>query len=57
MNYRKFHQFVDFCVVNKYSLLGLGACYFVTRRFNRNMAELEKNTQEKKLYDPIKAKA
>ena len=57
MNYRSLHKAFDFMVVNKYSLLGLGACWWVTRRFNHNMKELEKNTQEKKLYDPIKAKA
>ena len=57
MNSRSFHKAVDFMVINKYSILGLGACWWVTRRFNNNMKELEKNTQEKKLYDPIKAKA
>lgn len=43
--------------VNKMSFLGLGLCLWVSRRFNRNIDELEKNTQEKKLFDPLKAKA
>ena len=29
----------------------------MSKRFSNNMDELEKNTQEKKLYDPIKARA
>ena len=30
---------------------------WVSRRVNKNMAQLEQNTQEKKLFDPLKAKA
>ena len=29
----------------------------MSRRVNRNMKELEQNTQDKKLFDPLKAKA
>ena len=29
----------------------------MARRMNRNMEELERNTQDKKLFDPVKAKA
>ena len=54
---RKLHKAFDFLVINKYSIVGLGACFWVTQRFNKNMKELEKNTQEKKLFDPLKAKA
>ena len=48
---------MDFVYVNKVSILGLGMCLWVSRRFNRNIQELEQNTQEKKLFDPLKAKA
>jgi hypothetical protein len=30
---------------------------WVSRKISGNMRELEKNTQEKKLFDPLKAKA
>ena len=54
---RKAQQVFDFVVLNKSSIIGLGFCFWVTRRFSSNMHELEKNTQEKKLFDPLKAKA
>jgi hypothetical protein len=44
-------------MINKASIVGLGLCVWVGRRFNRNIHELEANTQEKKLFDPLKAKA
>ena len=48
---------IDFCLVNRNTLIGLGFGLWVTRRFSGNMVELEKNTTEKKLFDPLKAKA
>ena len=50
-------QIIDFVVINRNSLMGLGVGVWVCRRFSNNMTELEKNTQEKKLFDPLKAKA
>ena len=47
----------DFVVLHKSSIAGFGLCIWVSRRFNSNMKELEQNTQEKKLFDPLKAKA
>ena len=43
--------------INKASLAGLTVCLYFGTRISRNMANLEKNTQEKKLFDPLKAKA
>ena len=43
-------------MVNKSSLIGLGIGGAICHRFSSNMTELEKNTQEKKLFDPQKAK-
>ena len=54
---RSFHKAFDFVVVNKTTLFGLGVCAFLARRVSSNMNELEKNTMEKKLFDPTKAKA
>ena len=54
---RKLQKAFDFIYLNKTSILGLAGCYWVSQRFSRNMDELERNTQEKKLFDPIKAKA
>ena len=31
--------------------------FYLGRRLNRNWEELEKNTEDKKLFDPLKAKA
>ncbi len=31
--------------------------FYISRRFSRNIKELEENTQNKKLFDPLKAKA
>lgn len=44
-------------MLNKSSLVGLGICIYMGRRISNNMRELEKNTQDKKLFDPLKAKA
>ena len=43
-------------MINKSSLIGLGIGGGICYRFSSNMTELEKNTQEKKLFDPQKAK-
>ena len=48
---------VDFFWLNKGTFLGLAGCYYMSRRMNNNMEELERNTQDKKLFDPVKAKA
>jgi len=48
---------VDTVMMNKTSIVGLGLCYYMGRRFTVNVQELERNTQEKKLFDPLKAKA
>ena len=47
----------DFLVVNKVTILGLAGCYYMSKRMAGNIEELEKNTQDKKLFDPVKAKA
>ena len=44
-------------MLNRNSLVGMGMFIFIYRRFASNITNLEKNTQEKKLFDPIKAKA
>ena len=54
---RGFHKALDFALVHKYSIIGLGACSLMAKRVSNNMQELEKNTMEKKLFDPTKAKA
>ena len=54
---RMFYKVLDTVMINKMSYLGLGLCYYMGRRFTNNIHELEQNTQEKKLFDPMKAKA
>ena len=54
---RKAQKVIDFISLNRNSILGLGFCLWFSKRLSNNMAELEKNTQEKKLFDPLKAKA
>lgn len=54
---RALYRFVDVVMMNKASIVGLGLCFYMGRRFTTNIQELEKNTQEKKLFDPLKAKA
>lgn len=54
---RKVQRVIDFVMVNRNTLIGLGIGIWITRRFSGNMVELEKNTTEKKLFDPLKAKA
>ncbi len=43
--------------MHKATLFGLAIGVAMARRVSSNMAELEKNTMEKKLFDPTKAKA
>ena len=54
---RSASKLIDFCFVHKYSLIGLGIGCAMSFRVSSNMQELEKNTMEKKLFDPTKAKA
>ena len=54
---RSFYKTLDFIMINKASIIGFGLCIYMGRRFTRNIDELEQNTQEKKLFDPLKAKA
>lgn len=54
---RAFTKLFDVAMMNKVSILGLGLCIYMGRRFTRNIRELEQNTAEKKLFDPLKAKA
>ena len=50
-------KLLDFVFVHKYSLFGLGVGCAMSYRVSSNMRELEKNTMDKKLFDPTKAKA
>eukprot|EP00347_Sterkiella_histriomuscorum_P019808 403340221 len=54
---RVFRKMVDTVLLNKTSFVGVALCVYMSRRVNRNMQELEQNTQDKKLFDPLKAKA
>ena len=54
---RGFTKALDFVLVHKYSLFGLGIGCAMSYRVSSNMRELERNTMEKKLFDPTKAKA
>ena len=44
-------------MMHKASLIGVGAMIYLTKRVGSNMKELEKNTVEHKVFDPVKAKA
>ena len=69
MKYRKLLQLYDFVFLYRNSIIGLGAgkwailkwppveVIWLSMRVNSNIEELEKNTREKKLFDPVKAKA
>ena len=48
---------MDTARIHKTSIIGLGAMIYLTKRVNWNIKELEKNTQEHKVFDPVKAKA
>lgn len=50
-------KLIDTIWIHKGSCIGMVGCYYLSRRMNSNMVELERNTQDKKLFDPIKAKA
>ena len=47
----------NFCYIHKNRLFGLVVFTGLSRRMHNNMRELELNTAEKKLFDPVKAKA
>jgi len=38
---RTFYKMLDLVMINKASIVGLGFCIYMGRRFNRNMHELE----------------
>jgi hypothetical protein len=38
---RVFYRVVDSILINKVSIVGLGFCYYIGRRFTRNIQELE----------------
>ncbi len=41
---RAFYRFLDVAMMNKASIVGLGLCVYMGRRFTTNIQELEKNT-------------
>ena len=41
----------------KSSIVGVAAMIYLTTRIGNNMKELEQNTKEHKVFDPVKAKA
>ena len=47
----------EFVYEYRKSFIGLAACYWMSSRMSKNMEDLEKNTVEKKLFDPVKARA
>ena len=55
--FKNIQALANWCVSYRKSLIGLGLCYAMSRRMNQNIEELERNTAEKKLFDPVKAKA
>ena len=50
-------KITDFVMLYKWSFVGMGGGLWLGRRFSNNMSALEKNTKEKALFDPVKAKA
>ena len=44
-------------VTYRKSIAGFVLCFAMSSRMNTNIEELERNTAEKKLFDPVKAKA
>ena len=47
----------EWCYAYRKTLIGLGLCVTMSSRMNTNIKELERNTAEKKLFDPVKARA
>ena len=47
----------EWCYAYRKTLVGLGLCVAMSSRMNTNIKELERNTAEKKLFDPVKARA
>ena len=48
---------IDFIILRKASIIGLGGIIYLSSRLGTNMKELEENTKVHKLFDPMKAKA
>ena len=55
--YKILQEMAAFTYNYRASIVGLGFCYGISRRMTNNVQELERNASEKKLFDPIKAKA
>ena len=55
--YRKAAQILDSLILNRNRIAGLGVGLWMCTRFGNNMQQLEENTKEKKLFDPVKARA
>ncbi|CAI2382785.1 unnamed protein product [Moneuplotes crassus] len=54
---RRFFKVWDFLILRKTSLAGLGMIVYLSTRLGNNMEELEENTKQHKIFDPVKAKA
>ena len=55
--FRGLKSAAEWCVAYRRHLLGVGLCVAMSTRMNNNIVELERNTAEHKLFDPVKAKA
>merc|ERR1712166_1548324 len=55
--YRNLAKGLDFLILNRNRIAGLGVGLWLCRRFGNNMTQLEENTKDKKLFDPVKARA
>ena len=55
--FKLFERTMDFVLLYKWSLLGTGVTLYMCRRLSSNLNSLEKETREKKLFDPVKARA
>merc|ERR1712195_220038 len=48
--YRNLAKGLDFLILNRNRIAGLGVGLWLCRRFGNNMTQLEENTKDKKLY-------
>ena len=55
--FRGLKSAAEWCVAYRRHLFGVGLCVAMSTRMNNNIVELERNTAEHKLFDPVKAKA
>mmetsp|Transcript_27124 Transcript_27124/g.33695 ORF Transcript_27124/g.33695 Transcript_27124/m.33695 type:complete len:97 (-) Transcript_27124:328-618(-) len=55
--YKTAQAMVAFAYNYRTTIIGFAGCYFMSRRMTLNIEDLEKNAAEKKLFDPVKAKA